>query len=330
MAALLHRGQANARVEDVDFNPDDFVARVNSDLVGKYVNIASRAATFVNRFFDGKLAATATDPADAQLRRATELEAEVAAAYEDREFGRAIRLIMGYADETNQYFDAHKPWELAKDPSRRDALHEVCSRCLVAFHRLTIMLKPILPATAGRVEAFFGTPDLRWDDLGVRPGTQSPAHAIGRYEHLMTRVDPKMFDALFEPPPAQAPAGAAAQAVPVAEPPISIDDFARVDLRIARIVAADAVEGSDKLLRLTLDVGDRRPRNVFSGIKAAYDPARLVGRMTVVVANLAPRKMKFGVSEGMVLSASADDPSQPSGLYLLDVDDGAKPGMKVR
>jgi len=320
----------NARVEDVDFNPDDFVARVNSDLVGKYVNIASRAATFVNRFFDGKLAATATDPADAQLRRATELEAEVAAAYEDREFGRAIRLIMGYADETNQYFDAHKPWELAKDPSRRDALHEVCSRCLVAFHRLTIMLKPILPATAGRVEAFFGTPDLRWDDLGVRPGTQSPAHAIGRYEHLMTRVDPKMFDALFEPPPAQAPAGAAAQAVPVAEPPISIDDFARVDLRIARIVAADAVEGSDKLLRLTLDVGDRRPRNVFSGIKAAYDPARLVGRMTVVVANLAPRKMKFGVSEGMVLSASADDPSQPSGLYLLDVDDGAKPGMKVR
>src|SRR5690606_30719619 len=237
-------------------------------------------------------------------------------------------------------FDAHKPWELAKDPARRDALHEVCSRCLVAFHRLTILLKPILPATAARVEAFFGTPDLCWDDLGVAPGTTSPARAIGRYEHLLTRVDPKMFDALFEPPPAEAPAGAAAPAVPPAgaatpavpatEAPISIDEFARVDLRIARIVAAEAVEGSDKLLRLTLDVGEGRPRNVFSGIKSAYDPARLVGRKTVVVANLAPRRMKFGVSEGMVLSASADDPSQPSGLYLLDVDDGAQPGMKVR
>src|SRR5690606_2626512 len=210
-------------------------------LVGKYVNIASRAASFVNRLFDGKLAPAATARADAQLRRAAELEAEVAAAYEDREFGRAIRLIMGHADEINQYFDAHKPWELAKDPARRDALHEVCSRCLVAFHRLTILLKPILPATAARVEAFFGTPDLCWDDLGVAPGTTSPARAIGRYEPLLTRVDPKMFDALFEPPPAEAPAGAAAPAVPPAgaaapavpatEAPISIDEFARVDLR---------------------------------------------------------------------------------------------------
>jgi methionyl-tRNA synthetase len=340
----------NARVEDVDFNPDDFVARVNSDLVGKYVNIASRAATFVHRFFEGRLAAAADDPADPQRRRAAELEAEVAAAYEGREFGRAIRLVMGYADEVNQYFDANKPWELAKDPARRDELHEVCSRCLLAFHRLTILLKPILPATAARVEALFGTPDLRWDDLALRPGTTSRARAIGRYEHLMTRVDPKMFDALFEPPAAE-PAATAASATPAAAKPaagkapavaapaatgtgeaaaISIDDFARVDLRIARIVAAEAVEGSDKLLRLTLDVGEGRTRNVFSGIKSAYDPARLVGRMTVVVANLAPRKMKFGVSEGMVLSASADDAAQPSGLYLLDVDEGAQPGMKVR
>ena len=341
----------NARVEDVDFNPDDFVARVNSDLVGKYVNIASRAATFVHRFFEGKLAALAADPADPQARRVAGLEVEVAAAYEGREFGRAIRLIMGYADEVNQYFDSHKPWELAKDPARRGELHEVCSRCLLAFHRLTILLKPILPATAARVEALFGTPDLRWDDLALRPGTTSRARAIGRYEHLMTRVDPKMFDALFEPPPAEPASATAASATTaaakptsgktpaVAAPaatgageggPISIDDFARVDLRIARIVAAEAVEGSDKLLRLTLDVGEGRTRNVFSGIKSAYDPARLVGRMTVVVANLAPRKMKFGVSEGMVLSASADDAAQPSGLYLLDVDEGAQPGMKVR
>ncbi len=333
----------NARVEDVDFNPDDFVARVNSDLVGKYVNIASRAANFVNRHFDGKLAALAADASDPHTARAAELEAAVAAAYEGREFGRAIRLVMAYADEVNQYFDANKPWELAKDPARRDALHEVCSRCLLAFHRMTILLAPILPATAARVEAFFGTPGLRWDDLGVRPGTASPARAIGRYEHLMTRVDPKSFDALFEPP---APAADAATATatasaagagaapsgqqPGAPAPVSIDEFAKLDLRVARIVAAEAVEGSDKLLRLTLDLGEERTRTVFSGIKAAYEPGRLVGRMTVVIANLAPRKMKFGVSEGMVLSASADDPAQPAALFLLDVDEGAQPGMKVR
>ncbi len=323
----------NARVEDVDFNPDDFVARVNSDLIGKYVNIASRAANFVNRHFDGKLATLAADPADPHTARVAVLEAAVAAAYEGREFGRAIRLIMGYADEVNQYFDANRPWELAKDPAQREALHEVCSRCLLAFHRMTILLKPILPVTAARVETFFGTPQLRWDDLGVRPGTASPAHAIGRYEHLMTRVDPKSFDELFElpatadAPAAAAPAGAAESAG--APAPVSIEDFARIDLRIARIVAAEAVEGSDKLLRLTLDAGEGRLRNVFSGIKAAYDPARLVGRLAVLVANLAPRKMKFGVSEGMVLSASADDAGSPSGLYLLDADEGAQPGMKV-
>jgi methionyl-tRNA synthetase len=337
----------NAHVEDVDFNPDDFVARVNSDLVGKYVNIASRAATFVHRFFEGRLAAPDDTRDEAQRRRVAALATDVAAAYEGREYGKAIRLIMGYADEVNQYFDANKPWELAKDPARREALHEVCSRCLVAFHHLSILLAPILPATAARVAAFFGMPELRWDDLDASAGSASPVRAIGRYEHLMTRVEPKMFDALFELPPADEPAGAAkaksgagaaaksatgtAKAAAADSPAtVSIDDFARLDLRIARIVAADAVEGSDKLLRLELDVGEGRTRTVFSGIKAAYDPARLVGRMTVVIANLAPRKMKFGVSEGMVLSASADDPAQPAGLYLLDVDAGAQPGMRVR
>jgi methionyl-tRNA synthetase len=199
----------------------------------------------------------------------------------------------------------------------------------VAFHHLSILLAPILPATAARVAAFFGIPALRWDDLGTGTASASPVRAIGRYEHLMTRVEPRMFDALFEPPQAEAPAGAAQTASKADAATISIDDFARLDLRIARIVAAEAVKGSDKLLRLELDVGEQRTRIVFSGIKAAYDPARLVGRMTVVVANLAPRKMKFGVSEGMVLSASADDAAQPGGLYLLDVDPGAQPGMKV-
>jgi len=324
----------NARVEDVDFNPDDFVARVNSDLVGKYVNIASRAASFIARHFDGRLASLPGSADDAHQHRAAQLEAEVAAAYEAREFGRAIRLVMAYADEINQYFDRNKPWEMARDPSRRDALHEVCSRCLVAFHRLSILLAPILPATAARVEAWFGTPGLRWDDLGVHPGGSSPARAIGRYEHLMTRVDTRLLDALFELPEATPAAGEAAsqatEAAPSPAPTITIDEFARIDLRIARIVDAQLVEGSGKLLQLTLDLGEERQRTVFSGIRAAYAPAQLIGRLAVVVANLAPRKMKFGVSEGMVLSASADDPAGPGRLYLLDAHEGAQPGMKVQ
>ncbi len=344
----------NSHVQDVDFDPDDFLARVNADLIGKYVNIASRASGFVARQFDGRVLPAGEFEDDAQRERVARLAAQVSDAYEQREFGAVARLVMAYADEINQYFDAHRPWEMAKDPAQRDALHRVCSRCLVAFHRITVLLAPMLPATAARVAELFGTPALRWEDLGVADGTVSPVRSIGRYRHLMTRVEAKQLDALFEPAAeaakpaapggetdgaagngkraAAGAAGGAAAADPAAAAAastISIDEFARVDLRIARIVDAQAVEGSKKLLRLEVDLGEVRTRTVFSGIRAAYEPQALVGRLAVVVANLAPRKMKFGVSEAMVLSASADDPEQPSGLYLLDAHDGAQPGMKV-
>ena len=328
----------NARVEDVDFNPDDFIARVNSDLVGKYVNIASRASNFLSRHFGGVL-----DPAAAQeaagLFDGQSVRDEVAQAYEGREFGRALRVAMGHADRVNQFFDAEKPWELAKDPSRRSELHRVATICMVGFHQLTILLKPVLPALAARAEAFMGCEPLTWDDWS-RPPTR-----VAKYEHLMTRVDPKLLDALFEPDDAADPSGTAGassapantgakaksrEAPALPEGTLSIDDFGKVDLRIARIVAAELVEGSDKLLRLTLDAGEGRTRNVFSGIRSAYAPEQLVGRMTVMVANLAPRKMKFGLSEGMVLAASWDDPARKDGIFLLDPHPGAEPGMKVR
>jgi len=350
----------NSHVQDVDFDPDDFLARVNADLIGKYVNIASRASGFVARQFDARVLPADEVEDAAQRERVARLAAQVADAYEEREFGAVARLTMAYADEINQYFDANKPWEMAKDPAQRDALHRVCSRCLIAFHRLTVLLAPMLPATAAKVAQLFGTPPLRWEDLGVDEGTTSPVRSIGRYAHLMKRVETKQLDALFEPPadsvkpdaaasttagakasakaanaqsgaaPATGPAApASAPSDPATPGLVSIDDFSRIDLRIARVIDAQAVEGSKKLLRLELDLGEGRTRTVFSGIRAAYEPAALVGRLTVVVANLAPRKMKFGVSEGMVLSASSDDPQQAAALFLLDADDGAQPGMKI-
>jgi methionyl-tRNA synthetase len=316
----------NARVEDIDFNPDDFVARVNSDLVGKYVNIASRASSFVLKHFDGQLADIRDRAAWQSLGVAVRAE-EMAELFEAREFGKALRAAMEFADRINQYFDAEKPWELARDPGARERLHEVCSVCLAGFHALTIWLKPVLPALATRAEAFLQTGSLTWSSLS------SPPVRIGRYEHLMTRVEAQALDRLFDAPEAGASGPADAQAAKPATPaaaPISIDDFNRVDLRVARVLEAHAVEGSTKLIRLSLDVGEAKPRTVFSGIRAAYDPQALVGRMMILVANLAPRKMKFGVSEGMVLSASDDDASQPSGIYLLEVDQGAHAGMRVK
>ena len=330
----------NDRVEDIDFNPDDFVARVNADLVGKYVNIASRAAPFLTRHFGGRLT-PASDRAEGigiAISGAVAIEDEVAEAYERREFGKAIRLVMAFADRANEYFDANKPWELAKqgakDPSKLDALQRVCSECIAAFFRMTIMLKPILPALAERVEAWLGTPDLQWSDLGTKPLRVQP------YQHLLARVDPKQIDALFEAPesaaaavPPAAPAkrltGSSVEAsteLPAEPATISIDDFARIDLRIAKIVNAEHVDGADKLLKLTLDIGDGRLRTVFAGIRSAYRPEDLVGRLTPMVANLAPRKMRFGLSEGMVLAASGDGP----GIYLLAPDSGATPGMRVK
>jgi len=311
----------NGNVEDIDFDPDDFLARVNSDLIGKYVNIASRAAGFISRHFNGELHQSSDVQRLAQaLGQARENGPLIREAYEAREFGKAIRLAMQAADDTNYYFDAAKPWELAKkdSPENREELHKVCSACIRGFQFLTMWLKPVLPELAARAEAFLGCGSLSWTD--ALPQLQR----IKTYEHLMHRVEEKQLDALFE-----APQEKSVPNPPAVTPPrdgvISIDDFNKLDLRIAKILKAEHVEGADKLLKLTLDAGNGT-HTVFAGIKSAYDPAKLEGRLTVMVANLAPRKMKFGVSEGMVLAASGEGP----GLFLLFPDSGAQPGMKVK
>jgi methionyl-tRNA synthetase len=313
----------NARVEDIDFNPDDFVARVNADLVGKYVNIASRAAGFIGKRFGGHLSADLGVEGRTLLDSLRAHRDTVVELYESREFGKALREVMLLADRVNEYVDKHKPWELAKNPQQSAVLHDVCSVCIEAFRVLTIYLKPVLPALAVQVEAFLQVPPLNFADAARSLG----GHRIGEYKHLMQRVDAKLLDALFEPPAetaAPAPGGEALAAE------IGIDDFAKVDLRIAKIVAAERVEGSSKLLRLTLDVGEGRTRNVFSGIASAYAPEDLAGKLTVMVANLAPRKMKFGLSEGMVLAASHADEKAHPGLYVLEPWPGAEPGLRVR
>jgi methionyl-tRNA synthetase len=315
----------NAHVEDVDFNPDDFVARVNADLIGKYVNIASRAAGFLAKRFGGQLSDDLGVEGRALLDGLRAPHDAIAELYESREFGKALREIMALADRVNAFVDQHKPWELAKQEGMDAALHDVCSVCIEAFRLLTIYLKPVLPALAAQVETFLAVPPLQWADAARALGR----HRIGAYQHLMQRVDPKQIDALLAPPepivaPAPAPGGEA-----IGET-ISIDDFAKIDLRIAKIVAAERVEGSTKLLRLTLDVGEGRTRNVFSGIASAYAPEQLAGKFTVMVANLAPRKMKFGLSEGMVLAASHADEKAHPGLYVLEPWPGAVPGLRVR
>ncbi len=324
----------NARVEDVDFNPDDFIARVNSDLIGKYINIASRAAGFITKKFDGKLGMAWATESDSFLSSLRAAGTEIAALFEAREYGKALRVTMEQADAVNAYVDANKPWELAKDPANNAKLQEVCSRLLEAFRILTIYLKPVLPALATQVEALLNVKPLQWTDVAHALPDQ---HAINSYTHLMTRVEPKMLDALFEPPAdaiptatATATENAAAANIEDIDAEIKIDDFVKVDLRVAQIVDCEHVEGSDKLLRLTLDVGEGRLRNVFSGIKSAYTPEDLKGKLTVMVANLAPRKMKFGVSEGMVLAASAADEKADPGIYILEPWPGAKPGMRIR
>ncbi len=316
----------NARVEDLDFNPDDFLARVNSDLVGKYVNIASRAATFVTRHFDGHLTNHWDAPEEHLLQTLRDAEPGIARSYADREFGKAVREIMRLADLVNQYVDAEKPWELAKAMATgagfRERLHQVCSVSLNAFFLLTKYLAPILPATAERVSALFNENALEWDNIRLLSHCKA-------YEHLLSRIEPRAIDALLEGPKAAAVANAAATADATTgqeSAPIDIEAFARIDLRIARIVAAEGVDGAAKLLKLTLDVGEARHRTVFAGIKSAYRPEDLVGRLTPMVANLAPRKMKFGVSEGMILAASGDGP----GIFLLAPDEGAAPGMRVK
>jgi len=322
----------NAKNEDIDFNADDFMARVNSDLVGKYINIASRAAGFVAKRFGGKLGAVSADGA-ALLESLRSQADAIGALYDSREFAKALREAMLLADRVNAYVDQNKPWELAKQADMDARLQDVCTVCIEAFRLLTIYLKPVLPALAGQIERFLKTGPLAFSDA---PTVLGEGHQIGDYKHLMQRVTPEQLDALFEPPAqVQHALGAIdsiAETLPGGEaiaPAINMDDFAKIDLRIAKIINCEAVEGSTKLLRLTLDVGEGKMRNVFSGIAGAYKPADLIGKHTVMVANLAPRKMKFGISEGMVLAAShADDKSQP-GIYVLEPWAGAQPGMRV-
>jgi len=315
----------SARNEDLDFNPEDFQLRVNSDLIGKYINIASRAAGFIAKRFEGRLGSASADGA-ALLKSLQDKAPTIAALFDTREYGKALREIMALADLVNAYVDQNKPWELAKQQGQDQRLHDVCSTCIEAFRLLTLYLKPVLPALARQVEAFLQTEPLQWADAARLLGG---GHAIQAYQHLMQRVDPKQLDALFEPPPEPVAAAPLPGGEALADT-ITIDDFARIDLRIARIVECERVEGSTKLLRLTLDVGEGKTRNVFSGIASAYQPEQLKGKLTVLVANLAPRKMKFGVSEGMVLAAShADEKSEP-GIYVLEPSAGAMPGMRVR
>ncbi len=310
----------NNRNEDVDFNAEDFMLRVNSDLIGKFVNIASRAAGFLTKRFDGQLTQSFGEQGTALLGDIHAAKGSVAQAYDAREYGKATREIMLLADKVNAYVDQHKPWDLAKDAANNEALHQVCSLLINAFAELSRYLAPVLPSLAQAVETFTGTSMQNWHATGY-------VATIQPYQHLMQRVTPEQLEALFEPP-----AVVEEKVTPGGEdiaPTISIDDFAKVDLRIAEIVNCEAVEGSVKLLRLTLDVGEGKTRNVFSGVASMYKPEDLVGKLTVMVANLAPRKMKFGVSEGMVLAASHADDKTDAGIYVLHPWPGAKPGMRI-
>ena len=324
-----YAAKLNGSMEDIDLNLEDFVARVNSDLVGKYINIASRTAGFITKHFDGKLEKVSNLPVIDEMRKAAPV---IAAAYDNRDYSRALREIMRLADLANAEIAEAAPWVKAKQEGddARTALKLDCSAALEMFRLLTIYLKPVLPALAGRIENFLNVPELTWASVNT---PFESGHRIKDYAHLITRIDPKQVEAMTEANKdtmQQNPstgATAPAEQQPVQEQTyISIDDFSKVDLRIARIVDAQQVEGAEKLLQLTLDIGEDKSRNVFAGIKSAYDPAMLKGRLTVMVANLAPRKMKFGLSEGMVLAAS----DERGGPYILSPDSGAQPGMRVK
>ena len=302
-------------IEDIDLNLEDFIARVNSDLVGKLVNIASRCAGFIGKRFEGRLADTLAD--DALFAEIADASEVIAQHYEKREFSKAMRLIMALADKANRYIDEHKPWVMAKDEDRLPEVQLVCTQGLNMFRSLMVYLSPVIPGVASGARAFLNEAKWQWQDAS------SPllGETLSRFKPLLTRVEADQVARMVEQSKESSPVTDTEQQ----DDYISIDDFAKVDLRIARIEKAESVEGADKLLALTLAVGDNQ-RQVFAGIKAAYDPATLVGRHVIVVANLAPRKMRFGVSEGMVLAAG------PGGedIFLLSPDEGAKPGMRVK
>ncbi|GAB1233876.1 methionine--tRNA ligase [Ferrigenium sp. UT5] len=388
-----YAAKLNGSMEDIDLNLDDFVAKVNSDLIGKYINIASRCAGFISKKFDGKLcesipsldkfehlrnADLSLNEQVAQAIATRELQPsanfnffedldsnefafinslqasseKISSLYECRDYAKAIREIMALADTANQYVATMKPWELAKAEGQDELLHRICTVAINAFRIITLYLKPVLPELAKNVESFLKISPLRWEDAS----TLLLGHSINTYQHLATRLDPKLIEAMIaanqeslknmteshsqqrhaeaqQPSPQSSPASGrgsegekpSSTLEPISET-ISIDDFMKIDLRVARIVNAEHVVGADKLIQLTLDIGEEKSRNVFAGIKSAYDPEKLKGRMTVMVANLAPRKMKFGLSEGMVLAASGSEP----GLYILSPDEGAQPGMRIK
>lgn len=343
-----YAGKSSGGVEDLDLNLEDFALRVNADLVGKFVNIASRCAGFVAKLFDGRLAALNEADRSFYHEQSVRLSARCGDAYKARDFGLVLRETMAVADEVNAQIAERAPWVLAKDENKREELHAIVSLGISMFRLLATWLKPIVPLLAGDCEAFLGAPIRHFNDV-VDP---LPAgHLLQPFSALATRVDPKHVETMIEasrdtlaPPPASAsaaaksgkPKAAAAPSEPSSAPSpgsadvgpetISIDQFTAIDLRIARIAAAEAVPEADKLLRLQLDLGALGNRQVFAGIKSAYDPVTLVGRLTVMVANLAPRKMRFGLSEGMVLAAS----DERGGPFLLAPDDGAQPGMRVK
>ncbi len=321
------------RIEDIDLNVEDFAARVNSNLVGKYINIASRSAGFIKNRFDGQLCATLDDAGATLLTTIQNRQPQIAELYENRQFSEAMREIMALADVANEYVDETKPWVLAKEPGREHELQQVCTTLINAFRLLTLYLKPVLPRLSSQIEAFLHIAPLQWDDATTLLLDQQ----INAYQHLMTRIEQKQIDALLaesvntlkpqltsSAPNKTPPKEQATKEVKMEQ--INYDDFAKVDLRIARIVKADHVEGADKLLQLTLDIGEEKTRNVFAGIKSAYSPEQLEGKLTVMVANLAPRQMRFGLSEGMVLAAG------PGGeeFWILEPHAGAQPGMKVK
>ncbi len=311
-----------AGVEDIDLNLEDFILRVNSDLVGKVINIASRCAGFIHKRFQNQLGGRLHD--SALFAAFSTAAGEIASAYEQREYARAMRRIMALADEANQYIDAHKPWVIARQADDEARLQAICTQGINLFRQLMIYLKPVLPATAAAAEAFLNSAPLAWDDLD-QPLLN---HTINRFKPLMIRMTQDNIDAMIKASKANLNTGTTPnpqrQDQPAAEL-ISIEDFMKLDLRIARIIKAEPVAGADRLLQLTLDTGGQT-RRVFAGIKSAYDPATLEGRLTVMVANLAPRKMRFGISEGMVLAASDGS----SDMYLLQPDSGAAPGMRVQ
>jgi methionyl-tRNA synthetase len=339
-----YAAKLNGTMEDLDLNLEDFVAKVNSDLIGKYINIASRTAGFITKIFGGALQpdvrADHIRPSEGLdvWGKLVDAQKLIADAYESRDYGKAVREIMRLADLANVYVNEHKPWLLAKQDGQREKLQEVCTVSLNLFRVLTLYLKPILPVLAEQVEEFLNIEPLSWSDVDDFLGGK-----INDYQHLMTRIEQKQIEAMIEAnkeslqPPVQSEQRHAAHQQHTAnkevaraekdfESFIGIDDFMKVDLRVAKIVNAEHVEGAEKLLKLTLDIGEEKPRTVFAGIKSAYDPEKLKGRLTVMVANLAPRKMKFGMSEGMVLAASGDTP----GLFILSPDDGAQPGMRIK